>query len=156
MTLIVGLPPRLTSFWIISSQISSIFLSNTPFPPSPAGRLEQLKSPCRGARQRLSLQGAQMQPPNCNCKSSLLPKLFLSGLCRSFFLFVFEFALWLSLQSYNCTHSSATTNHSFSIECTLPINVIIIDVACMLQKTCLTSSRSTIFIQLENPGIAHP
>ena len=50
VTLIVGLPPRLTSFWIISfqisSQISSNFLSNSPFPPSPASRLEQLKPPC--------------------------------------------------------------------------------------------------------------
>ena len=34
----MGLPPKLTSFWIISSQIP-------PFPPSPAGRLEQLMSP---------------------------------------------------------------------------------------------------------------
>ena len=40
-TLIAGLPPRLTSSWIVSSQISS----NSPFPPSRAGRLEQLKSP---------------------------------------------------------------------------------------------------------------
>ena len=48
VTVIVGLPHRLTSFWIISPQISSIssnFLSNSPFPPCPAGRLEQLKSP---------------------------------------------------------------------------------------------------------------
>ena len=49
VTLIVGLPPRLTSFWIISSQIllqiSSNCVSNSPFPPSLAGRLEQLLSP---------------------------------------------------------------------------------------------------------------
>ena len=37
VTLIVGLPPRLTSFWNISSQILH-------FPPRPTGRLEQLKS----------------------------------------------------------------------------------------------------------------
>ena len=41
VTLIARLPPRLTSFWIIFSQISS----NFPFPPSLAGRLEQLKPP---------------------------------------------------------------------------------------------------------------
>ena len=58
MTLIVGRTPRLTSFWIISSQISPSFLnfpqipqislnflSNSLFPSSLAGRLEQLKSP---------------------------------------------------------------------------------------------------------------
>ena len=49
VTLIVGLPPRLTSVWIISSQIflqiSSSFVSNSPFPPSLAGRLEQLITP---------------------------------------------------------------------------------------------------------------
>ena len=45
VTLIVGLPPKLTSFWIISSQISSSFLANSLFPPSPAGRLEQSKPP---------------------------------------------------------------------------------------------------------------
>ena len=39
---IVGPPPKLTSFWIISSN----FLSNSPFPPSPADRLKQSKSPC--------------------------------------------------------------------------------------------------------------
>ena len=39
---IVGPPPKLTSFWIISSN----FLSNSPFPPSPAGRLQRLESPC--------------------------------------------------------------------------------------------------------------
>ena len=50
---IMGLPPRLTSFWIISSQIysnflkSSNFLSNSPFPTSPAGRLKQVKPPWR-------------------------------------------------------------------------------------------------------------
>ena len=44
--LIVWLPPRLTSFWIISFPISSNFLSNSTFPPSPAGRLEQLMSTC--------------------------------------------------------------------------------------------------------------
>ena len=41
-SLIVGLPPSLTSFWNISSQISL----NSPFPSSPAGRLERLKPPC--------------------------------------------------------------------------------------------------------------
>ena len=53
VTLIEGLPPRLTSFWIISfkfplkfPQFSSNFLSNSPFPPSPAGRQEQSKPPC--------------------------------------------------------------------------------------------------------------
>ena len=45
-TLIVGLPPRLTSFWSISSQTSN-FLSNSPFLPGPAGGLEQLQSPCQ-------------------------------------------------------------------------------------------------------------
>ena len=59
VTLIVGLPPRLTSFPILSSQISSQnfsnilhfpqvssnFLSNSQFPPSRAGRLEQLEPP---------------------------------------------------------------------------------------------------------------
>ena len=49
VTLIVGLPSRLTSFWIISSPNSSMFLrfpqnstnflSNSPLPPSPASRL---------------------------------------------------------------------------------------------------------------------
>ena len=63
--------------------ILNYFLSNSPFPPSPACRLE----PCWGARQRLSLQGAQMQPlcNYCNCKSSLVPK--------------FVIALWFSLQA---------------------------------------------------------
>ena len=32
-----GASSQLTSFWIISSQISSNFLSYSPFPPSPAG-----------------------------------------------------------------------------------------------------------------------
>ena len=40
VTSIVWLPPRLTYF------ILNYFLSNSPFPPIPAGRLEQLKSPC--------------------------------------------------------------------------------------------------------------
>ena len=111
---------------------------------------------------------AQMQPPICTCKSSLVPKIVIAlwlsmqehecnhptatanhpcclncsyqvfvirSLCLFFFIGL-EFALWLSLQSPNCTHISATANHSFSI-------VIIIDVACMLQKTCLTSSTSS-------------
>ena len=39
---LVGLPSRLTSFWIISFQISP---SNSPFPPSPTDRLKQLMSP---------------------------------------------------------------------------------------------------------------
>ena len=38
------LPPRLTYF--ILNYFLSNFLSNSPFPPIPAGRLEQLKSPC--------------------------------------------------------------------------------------------------------------
>ena len=45
VTSIARLPPRMTSFWIISSPISSNFLSNSPFSPSPAGRLGQLKPP---------------------------------------------------------------------------------------------------------------
>ena len=46
VTSIVGLLPMLTPFWIIFSQNSSNFLSHSSFPPSLAGRLEQLKSPC--------------------------------------------------------------------------------------------------------------
>ena len=46
VTSIVGLLPRLTPFWIIFSQNSSNFLLHSSFPPSLAGRLEQLKSPC--------------------------------------------------------------------------------------------------------------
>ena len=49
VTLIVALPPILTSIRIISShissQISSYFLSNSPFPPIPDGKMEQIMSP---------------------------------------------------------------------------------------------------------------
>ena len=51
VTLIVELPLRLTSFWIISSQISSNFLSNSSFSPNLPGRLEQLKSPWQSSCQ---------------------------------------------------------------------------------------------------------
>ena len=44
VTSIVWLPPRLTNF--ILNYFLSNFLSNSPFPPIPAGRLEQLKSSC--------------------------------------------------------------------------------------------------------------
>ena len=43
VTSIVALPPILAS--LSSSQISSEFLSNSPFPPIPDGRMEQLMSP---------------------------------------------------------------------------------------------------------------
>ena len=58
---------------------------------------------------------------NCSCQFFVVRSFCLS------LLVVFEFALWLSLQSPNCTHTTATANHSFRI-------VIIIDIASMLQK----------------------
>ena len=66
--LIVGLPPRLTSFWINSSQNSSfflifpqnssIFLSNSPLPPSLASRPAQLMVPslCHGTQMKIQAQ----------------------------------------------------------------------------------------------------
>ena len=57
VTSIVALPPILTSLRIFplkiphsSSQISSEFLSTSPFPPIPDGRMEQLMSPWQKAK----------------------------------------------------------------------------------------------------------
>ena len=45
VTLIVAFPPILNSIRTISSHISSYFLSNSPFPPIPDGKMEQIMSP---------------------------------------------------------------------------------------------------------------
>ena len=57
VTLIVGLPPRLTSFSINSSQIS-------PFSPSLAGRLEQLMSPLASVEKLEVAHSDEMKIPN--------------------------------------------------------------------------------------------